>query len=63
MVGSIIAAVLAESARDAIEDATGGTVIYSPSRPLLRVDEPAEQARQRLTALDRFPWSRPAGHA
>ena len=63
MVASIINAVIAESARDATEKATGGTVIYSPSRPLLRTGEPVEQTKRRFAVLDRFPWSPPAGHA
>ena len=63
MVASIINAVVAERARDKAEEDAGGVVIYSPGVPCLGPDDPIEQTRKRLEALDVFPWAPPAGNA
>ena len=63
MVASIIGAVIAEHERDRTEEAARGVVVYFPDEPRLHPDHPLEQTRKRLEALDRFPWTPPAGNA
>ena len=62
MVASIIGAVIAERMRDKdVEDARGVVVYFRV--PCFRPDDPIEQTRKRLEALDVFPWVPPAGNA
>ena len=44
------------------EEAARSVVVYFPDEPHLGPGHPLEQARKRLEALDRFPWTPPAGN-